>query len=110
MTYRKKAARAATPANARLPLTVEAAPVNLDGLGLVGVLVFFAVVALMVPTAVEVRLARVVGQALTVTVTTDGAATELETLTGVEATTGMEELEYTVLLAGQLVTDAAQAI
>jgi hypothetical protein len=46
MTYRKKAARAATPANARLPLMVEAAPVNLGGLGEV---VFFGGTGLPVP-------------------------------------------------------------
>jgi hypothetical protein len=49
MTYRKKAARAATPANARLPLIVEAAPVNLGGLMMVGVVVFFGETGLPEP-------------------------------------------------------------
>lgn len=86
MTYRKKAAKAATPANARLPLIVEAAPVNLGELGVVGVLVFFAAAALTVPTGDETRLDKVVGQALTVTVTTETAGA------AVEVTTGTEEL------------------
>jgi hypothetical protein len=86
MTYRKKAAKAATPANARLPLMVEAAPVNLGELGVVGEVAFFAGTGLTVPTGVdEVRLARVVGQALTVTVTTDGTmGATVEVTTGVE--------------------------
>lgn len=87
MTYRKKAATAATPANARLPLTVEAAPVNLGELTEV---VFFT--GLPVPVGInDVRLARVVGQALTVMVTTDA---EEWTAAGLEvAETGMVELE-----------------
>jgi len=90
MTYRKKAAKAATPANARLPLMVEAAPVNLGELGVVGVVVFFAGTGVAVPTGYEVWLARVVGQALTVTVTTDGTTgAEVYTAIGLEAATGV---------------------
>jgi hypothetical protein len=75
MTYRKKAAIAATPANARLLLTVEAAPVNLGELGEVTEVEFFDVDGLPVPVEIgadDERLERVVGQALTVMVTTDG--------------------------------------
>jgi hypothetical protein len=96
MTYRKKAARAATPANARLPLTVEAAPVNLGELGVVGVVVFFAGAELPVPTGIcaDVWLAKVVGQALTVMVTTDGTTglTD-EWAFGMEVVTGWVEFE-----------------
>lgn len=93
MTYRKKAAKAATPANARLPLMVDAAPVNLGELGVVGVVVFFAGTGLPVPVEIgaDVRLARVVGQALTVMVTTDGTTgAELDrTGRGVEMAIGV---------------------
>jgi len=93
MTYRKKAARAATPANARLPLMVEAAPVNLGELGVVGEVVFFGETGLPVPVEIgeDVRLARVVGQALTVTVTTDGTPGAELDLTGawLEVTIGV---------------------
>jgi len=81
MTYRKKAARAATPANAKLPLIVEAAPVNLGELMVVGVVVFFSGIGLPVPVGTGARwLERVVGQALIVTVTTD-ATTGVEGMT-----------------------------
>jgi hypothetical protein len=97
MTYRKKAARAATPANARLPLIVEAAPVNLGELMMVGVVVFFGETGLPVPVPVGTGarwLERVVGQALMVMVTTDG-------------TTGAEEMAAAALEAASLETAAA---
>jgi hypothetical protein len=96
-TYRKKAAIAATPANARLLLMVEAAPVNLGELGEVAEVVFFAGVVAVETGADDERLARVVGQALTVMVTTGTAA-------------GVEVLEKVMLWAGQLVTEAGQAM
>jgi hypothetical protein len=56
--------------------------VNLGELGVVGEVVFFGAAELTVPTGVdEVWLARVVGQALTVTVTTDGTTTGAEVAT-----------------------------
>jgi len=94
MTYRKKAAIAAAPANARLPLTVEAAPVNLGELGEVTEVEFFDVDGLPVPVetgADDVRLWRVVGQALTVTVTTDTGETTATGLVG--GTYGIEVFE-----------------
>jgi hypothetical protein len=96
MTYRKKAARAARPANARLPLIVEAAPVNLGELMVVGVVVFFGEIGLPVPVPARTGawLERVVGQALIVMVTTDG-------------TTGAEEMTAAALEAASLETAAA---
>jgi hypothetical protein len=86
MTYRKKAARAATPANARLPLIVEAAPVNLGELLVVGVVVFFGEIGLPVPVGTGAReLERVVGQALIVMVTTDGTTGAEVTAAALEA-------------------------
>jgi hypothetical protein len=87
MTYRRKAAMAATPAKARLPLTVEAAPVNLGGLLTVGEVAFFGATGVTVPVeagaattglvgfwAGTTTLDRVAGHALTVTVTTETGA------------------------------------
>jgi hypothetical protein len=92
MTYRKKAARAATPANARLPLTVEAAPVNLGGLECVEV-VFFGITGLPVPIGADVWGARVVGHALIVTVTADRiCGAELDTGAALETAIGVEVL------------------
>jgi hypothetical protein len=79
MTYRKKATMAAIPANARLPLTVEAAPVNLGGALVVGEVVFLAGTGAAETDETVVGLGTtlmmletVVGQALMVTVTTAG--------------------------------------
>ncbi len=100
---------------------VEAAPVNLGELGVVGEVAFFGGTGLPVPvesgaeTGAEVKLARVVGQALMVTVTTDGTtgATLVVTWTGAELAIADEVVfKYALLLilAGQLVTEAGQAI
>ncbi len=89
MTYRKKAAKAATPANARLPLTVEAAPVNFGEDGTVGLVAFFDGAGEPVPVGTGeafVMEDMVDGQALTVTVTTDGTTGAVVTGTGTEAT------------------------
>lgn len=81
---------AATPANARLPLTVEAAPVNLGELGEVTEVEFLCVTGLPVPVgtigADDAMLCRVVGQALTVMVTT--GAEEMMAAAVEAATTG----------------------
>lgn len=73
---------------------VEAAPVNLGALGLVGEVVFFGATGLPVPVGTtagaDVRLARVVGQALTVIVTTAGTTGALDmTAAGLDAAAGI---------------------
>lgn len=99
---------AATPANARLPLIVEAAPVNLGG---AGVVVFFGGIGVPVPAGGATvdgfggaMLDELTGQAVTVTVTTDGT-------TGMEVTAGGGATDVLLLnLAGQLVTEEGQAV
>lgn len=52
---------AATPAKARLPLTVEAAPVNLGGLLTVGEVAFFGATGVTVPVEAGAATTGLVG-------------------------------------------------
>jgi len=113
------AAKAATPATARLPETVDAAPVNLGGELVTGVVELLTPVGTATPveaiTGLLTKVETVAGQALTVTVTTDGpeagavvTGTELVTGTTVAGlVAGAVELLYR---PGQLVTEAGQAV